>query len=131
MFLGFVARKRSNPVCLPCLPAIGRKCLFPAGCIRRCDPEITYEDALAIVVFLIVKLTAPVLELADRGRQRERSDTLAAPVDAPLMRFGIVDAYGHTRDMAGRSIGLKFVHVAGSSKDRARYHGRIELCPFV
>lgn len=87
---GFDSSVYRDPVHFPRLTAIVRKRLFEAARIRR---NVRYdkpnEDGTAIQCFLIEKLTASILKLANRG-YTQSADGAVGEVQTPLAGFGVI-----------------------------------------
>jgi hypothetical protein len=83
-----------DPVYFPSLAPIIRECLFKAARIRS---DIRHDksnvDGSAIKAFLVEKLGAPIVELADRGLVQGTVDAVGK-IEAPLVGLGIVQTQG-------------------------------------
>src|SRR5215470_5892622 len=88
-----------DPVGLPGLSSIRRESLLPARRIG-CDvgPDKSNIDAPALEHFLVIKLAPAILEPADHRRVHNPVDAVR-PIEAPLLRFGVIKAQSHALDM--------------------------------
>src|SRR6267143_5089950 len=95
-FVGFIVHAcvGRDPVYFPSLASIIRECLFKAARIRS---DIRHDksnvDGSAIKTFLIEKLAAPIVELADCGLVQGTVDAVDK-IEAPLVGLGIVQTQG-------------------------------------
>src|SRR5262249_51774834 len=109
-----------DPVGLPRLPSIRRKCLFPS---RRgaCDigPDEADINTFTLEEFLVVKFAPSILEAADH-RCFQHSTGAVCPVDTPMLRFGIVKTYSHALYAPRGAIGLVLVDISRSSPNLSR-----------
>jgi len=132
-FAGFIfdARIGVDPVHLPGLAAIGGEGLFRAPGVRRHRREDeSNQDRSAIERFLVVKLTAAVLELADH-RLAQGAGIAAGEVQAPLAGLGIVKAEGEELDMSGGAVQLDFREIAAAIPNLPNLDRAVELDPVV
>src|SRR5690349_15546482 len=87
-----------DPVHFPRLAAVGGKGLFGVCRVRGdVGPIVANEDPAAVPFLLVVELSFAVLEFADRG-DTDRAPRGGGPVEAPLVRDGIVDPEGEAFD---------------------------------
>src|SRR6266568_3566494 len=83
-------RKCHHPVRFPGLAPIIRECLCKAARIRSdVRKAISTKDGSAMKCFLVEKLAAAILELADHGLAHG-TVVAVGPIEAPLMGLGIV-----------------------------------------
>src|SRR5258708_14012737 len=86
-------------------------------CIRGAvRPNKSNQDGSAIGArrFCVEKLPASVLEFADRRRPHGPALT-GSPIEAPLVRLGIVQTEGQTFDVAGsRAIGFELLQLSAA-----------------
>src|ERR1700735_5404149 len=79
-----------DPIHFPGLAAVVRKRLFKVARIRSdVRDNKSNKDGSGIECFLIEKLAASILELADRGLAHSTAVTVGK-IEAPLMGLGIV-----------------------------------------
>src|SRR5262249_38953051 len=93
--------KRRHPIGFPGLAAIEGECLFQARGVGGGDPHVAHKNVFAIEVFLVKELAAAVfVEFAHGGGERDDAIGLVRPVDAPLVRFGVVGSNRQAFDVA-------------------------------
>ena len=111
--------ERHYPVCFPSLAAIIRERLFKAGevwgDVRKAIPN---KDGSAIKWFVIEKLAAAILELADHGLTHG-TVSAAGPIEAPLVGLGIVKTQAHTFDVTCKAIGFELEQTGSAIPDFA------------
>src|SRR6266849_8917319 len=71
------------------------------------------RDGSATKRFLVEKLPASILEFADRGRAHG-SALAGGPIEAPLVRLGIVQTQGYTFDAACRAINFELLQISAA-----------------
>jgi hypothetical protein len=96
----------------------------------RLRPDEPNEDALAVERVLSIELALPIFEFTDLGHD---DDAILAvrPVEAPLVRLGVVRAEREALDVTARAIGLELLDLRGAVPQEARHAGSIELDPLV
>src|SRR5207253_704860 len=106
-----------------------RECLFEAA---RGRSYLRYnksnQDGPAVKRLLVVKLAAPILELAD-GRLAQRARTAVGKIEAPLVGLGIIETQIQSLEVAGRAIGLEFKQIGAAIPNFADNAGSLALDP--
>src|ERR1700683_1978195 len=121
-FIGFVVYPSliGNPIHFPSLAAIVGVRLLEVGLVGGgVAPEEADDDHFAFPAVLRIERTDSVLELADLGRV-ENANFAVNPVEAPLMRFRIVQTEGQAFDVAAGTVGLKLLDLRTPIPDFTR-----------
>jgi len=127
--LAIHARISRDPVYFPCLAAVLREGLFEmAGVWRDVRNHEANENRPAVEHLLIEKLAASILELANR-RRAHRTSAAVGEVEAPLMRFGIVEAQAQALEVPCRAIGHEFQQIRAAIPNRAHNRCAVVLDP--
>src|SRR5579864_2191566 len=104
-----LSRESGVPVRLPAFPPVRRERLLRSKFIRGdVREDEAHKDRFVLKVFLIKKLSERTIgELPDR-RNAQAAIFTVGPIQAPLVRFWVIEAQGQALDMAGRAVDFEF-----------------------
>src|ERR1035438_8112562 len=106
-----------DPVCLPSLPAVRRKCLLPAGRIwSDVGPHESYLDRFSVPGVVAEKESQPVAEFADDRRIELAWMTTVKPPDRPLFRDRIERAQRGRSVHSLRSVQNVIIHICRATQ---------------